>query len=76
MCWICASIVQNVLSFFVTFHFAVLYVSFADIDECASNPCESGCTCVDEVNGYICGTAAGYTGLHCETGRQWIAKVI
>ena len=51
-----------------------LYVSlfYADIDECASNPCQNGCLCTDEVNGYTCSTLAGYTGVHCETGMSFV----
>ncbi len=41
---------------------------FADIDECASNPCLNGATCTDAVNSYTCTCVAGYTGTHCETG--------
>ena len=40
----------------------------SDIEECASNPCVNDATCVDDVNGYACNCAAGYTGTHCEQG--------
>ena len=40
----------------------------SDIEECASNPCVNDATCVDNVNGYTCDCAAGYTGTHCEQG--------
>ena len=36
-------------------------------DECASNPCQNGATCRDEVNGYSCTCAGGYTEIHCQT---------
>ena len=29
-------------------------VSYPDIDECASNPCQNGGTCADDVNRYDC----------------------
>ena len=40
-----------------------------DINECNSDPCQNGATCTDEVNGYACGCADGYTGTLCETGN-------
>ena len=41
-----------------------------DIDECASSPCQNGGTCTDALNSYTCACAAGWTGLHCETGNE------
>ena len=37
-----------------------------DIDECASNPCYNGATCIDEPQGYICNCPLGYSGLQCQ----------
>ena len=45
-----------------------------DIDECASNPCQNGGTCIElELNGYsctcaICGCADEAAGPNCEIG--------
>ena len=50
----------------------VVCLSVADINECDSSPCENGCTCADAINGYSCGSIAGYTGTHCETGKQLV----
>lgn len=47
-------------------------VCFADIDECVSAPCQNGGTCVDQVNGYLCQCAPGYTDLQCQTGKDMI----
>ncbi|XP_053397800.1 neurogenic locus notch homolog protein 1-like isoform X1 [Mercenaria mercenaria] len=38
-----------------------------EIDECASNPCENGGTCVDALNSYSCNCVAGYMDTNCET---------
>ncbi|XP_041862481.1 sushi, nidogen and EGF-like domain-containing protein 1 isoform X2 [Melanotaenia boesemani] len=38
-----------------------------DVDECASNPCQNGGTCKDQINSFICECPPGYTGIHCET---------
>ncbi|CAH3108188.1 unnamed protein product [Pocillopora meandrina] len=38
-----------------------------DIDECTSNPCLHGGTCIDQVNKYVCNCPAGTEGDRCET---------
>ena len=45
-----------------------LRIYFQDIDECSSNPCLNGGSCVDHLNGYTCSCLIGYTGVHCQTG--------
>ena len=42
---------------------------FEDIDECVSAPCQNGGSCIDQVNGYLCQCAPGYTDLQCQTGK-------
>ena len=42
---------------------------FSDIDECTSNPCLHGGTCIDQVNKYLCNCPAGTEGDRCETSK-------
>ncbi|XP_063960551.1 uncharacterized protein LOC129267997 isoform X2 [Lytechinus pictus] len=41
--------------------------SCLEIDECASDPCQNGATCTDEINSYNCICAPGYNGTNCDT---------
>ena len=34
-------------------------------DECDSNPCMNGATCVDKLNAYECCCAPGWNGTNC-----------
>ena len=58
------------------FVFPIYYAAFrmyddivVDTDECASNPCQNGGSCSDEVNKFSCSCASGYEGATCQTGR-------
>ena len=42
---------------------------FVDIDDCESNPCQNGATCVDGIDSYTCTCVPGFTGHDCETGN-------
>lgn len=41
-----------------------------NIDECSSNPCYHGGTCIDEVNGYSCECTSAWTGSQCQTPQR------
>ncbi len=54
---------------------SIIVVRFShttDIDECASDPCLHGATCVDLVGGVGCTCASGWTGDFCEIGNKQI----
>ncbi|MFT7622194.1 MAG: hypothetical protein ACI9WU_001362 [Myxococcota bacterium] len=38
-----------------------------DVDECASEPCLNGGTCVDGIATFTCECSAGFDGEHCQT---------
>ena len=40
---------------------------FADVNECASNPCVNG-ECFDEIGEYLCTCHPGWTGERCDEG--------
>ncbi len=44
----------------------VLPLHFADIDECASNPCLNGASCVDKFNAFECQCLSGFRGAQCQ----------
>ena len=47
-----------------------MFFVYADVEECASNPCQNGAECVDDINGFSCSCAAGFTGELCDYGRK------
>ena len=57
-------------------YFEILYFLLLDINECESNPCENGGTCMDMEDGYECECESGFTGPLCETGMKLIIKLL
>ena len=58
------------LSAFERFLLHMLSFQFhSDINECSSNPCLNGATCIDQVNGYSCNCQPGYQGVRCQTSK-------
>lgn len=41
-----------------------------DIDDCQSNPCQNGGTCIDEINSFVCLCLPSYGGATCEKGND------
>ncbi|RVE59186.1 hypothetical protein OJAV_G00201620 [Oryzias javanicus] len=39
-------------------------------DECSSNPCQNGGTCIDSINAFTCNCTAQWTGPLCQTPQQ------
>ena len=48
------------------FHENSLIVYTADIDECASTPCQNSGNCTDSVAEYVCECDHEWVGTHCE----------
>lgn len=46
-----------------------------DIDECASNPCAAGGTCVDQVDGFECICPEQWVGATCQLGKGLMGHV-
>ena len=46
------------------------YTFSVNIDECASQPCQNGGTCVDDVNSFTCECSDENSGPHCESKQR------
>jgi len=60
-------------AFALVLHFAL---RFADLDECASSPCQNGGLCRNGLDSFSCRCPASFTGEYCESGRlcrSWLA---
>lgn len=47
-----------------------------DINDCESNPCENGGTCIDKVSVYKCICADGWEGDHCEISESHLSRLL
>ena len=56
-------------------HLVYIFLMLADIDDCASNPCENNGTCIDLVSNYTCNCTQGYTGKNCNIGKDRLSKL-
>ena len=43
-----------------------------DVDDCHSNPCQNGGTCIDEINSFVCLCLPSYGGATCEKGNNGV----
>ena len=60
---------SNITILAIVFLFPLILSSKTDIDECASHPCKNKGICTDQVNGFNCSCAPGFSGTQCETGN-------
>lgn len=58
----------------VTKIFMQWFNNLPDIDECVSNPCEHGATCMDSIASVKCLCPAGYDGHLCQMGKHVIFR--
>lgn len=42
----------------------------ADVDDCQSDPCENGGTCIDKTDSFLCLCLPSYEGDRCEKGED------
>ncbi|KAK1341930.1 hypothetical protein QTO34_016681 [Cnephaeus nilssonii] len=46
------------------------WISYNDGDQCASNPCQNGGSCEDQLQSYICFCPEDFEGRNCETNKN------
>ncbi|XP_062049907.1 coagulation factor VII [Lepus europaeus] len=46
------------------------WITYNDGDQCASNPCQNGGSCEDQIQSYICFCLADFEGRNCEKNKN------
>ncbi|XP_039082575.1 coagulation factor VII isoform X2 [Hyaena hyaena] len=46
------------------------WISYNDGDQCASNPCQNGGSCEDQLQSYLCFCLDDFKGRNCETNKK------
>lgn len=64
-----------IMIMFYTVSIAPFFRFIADINDCESNPCRNGGTCIDKVSVYQCICGDGWEGDHCEIS-EWELLVL
>ena len=54
----------------------VCSLTWTDVNECSSDPCQNGGTCSDRINAYICTCSPGYVGTNCSIGEHHVVIYI
>lgn len=67
----CASSLTVFLLFLKSSSF---FPTAVDINDCESNPCRNGGTCIDGINSYKCICSDGWEGTYCETSKSSILQ--
>ena len=58
------------ISHFTYFYFKLISPFLTDINDCATNLCQNGGTCIDGVDAFTCDCATGYEGEDCGTSKS------
>ena len=54
----------------------MLLTNAVAVDECASNPCMNGATCVDSDHSFTCTCQSRYTGMICDSKHVFVLRLM